>query len=65
MLEKRFVIYHYLFQVVIRGPKEEVEKAKRTLLDMSNEKNLSGYTETIRSKPEHHRYCTFEFPKRQ
>jgi len=43
-------------KVVIRGPKEEVEKAKKTLLEMSNEKNLSGYTETIRSKPEHHRF---------
>lgn len=42
-------------KVVIRGPKEEVEKAKRTLIEMSNEKNLTGYTETIRSKPEHHR----------
>jgi len=43
-------------KVVIRGPKEEVEKAKKTLMDMSNEKNLTGYTETIRSKPEHHRF---------
>lgn len=43
-------------KVTIRGPKEEVEKAKRTLVEMSNEKNLSGYTETIRSKPEHHRF---------
>lgn len=43
-------------KVTIRGPKEEVEKAKKTLVEMSNEKNLSGYTETIRSKPEHHRF---------
>lgn len=43
-------------KVVIRGPKEEVEKAKKTLLEMSNERNLTGYTETIRSKPEHHRF---------
>lgn len=42
-------------KVVIRGPKEEVEKAKRTLVEMSNERNLSGYTETICSKPELHR----------
>ena len=42
-------------KVTIRGPKEEVEKAKKTLLDMSNEKNLTGYTETIRSDPKHHR----------
>jgi len=50
--------YLVLAQVVIRGPKEEVEKAKKTLLDMSVERNLSGYTEIIRSKPEHHRYKT-------
>merc|ERR1712136_239742 len=43
-------------KVTIRGPKEEVEKAKKTLLDMSNEKNLTGYTETIRSDPKHHRF---------
>ncbi|XP_057372624.1 vigilin-like [Daphnia carinata] len=43
-------------KVLIRGPKEEVEKAKKTLIEMSNEKNLTGYTETIRSKPEHHRF---------
>ena len=49
-------------KVVIRGPKEEVEKAKRTLLEMSNERNLTGYTETIRSKPEHHRYVKYCFP---
>ena len=42
-------------KVLIRGPKEEVEKAKKTLIEMSNEKNLTGYTETIRSKAEHHR----------
>ena len=45
-----------LSKVTIRGPKEEVEKAKKTLVDMSNEKNLTGYTETIRSDPKHHRY---------
>jgi len=43
-------------KVIVRGPKDEVEKAKKTLLDMSIEKNLTGYTETIRSKPEHHRF---------
>jgi len=43
-------------KVTIRGPKEEVEKAKKTLVDMSNEKNLTGYTETIRSDPKHHRF---------
>ncbi|EFX88840.1 hypothetical protein DAPPUDRAFT_234231 [Daphnia pulex] len=43
-------------KVLIRGPKEEVEKAKKTLIEMSNEKNLTGYTETIRSKAEHHRF---------
>jgi len=45
-----------LSKVTIRGPKEEVEKAKKTLVDMSNEKNLTGYTETIRSDPKHHRF---------
>ena len=34
---------------------EILKKAKKTLIEMSNEKNLTGYTETIRSKAEHHR----------
>lgn len=45
-----------LLQVSIRGPKEDVEKAKQQLLELTNEKQLSSYSVGIRAKPEHHRF---------
>ncbi|XP_032233771.2 vigilin-like [Nematostella vectensis] len=43
-------------KVLIRGPKDDVEKAKKQLLELTNEKELGSYTVEIRAKPEHHRF---------
>lgn len=40
----------------IRGPKEDVEKAKQQLLELTNEKLLSSYTVEIRAKAQHHKF---------
>jgi hypothetical protein len=42
--------------VTIRGPKDDVEKAKQMLMDMSNEKQLSSCVTEVRAKPEHHKF---------
>lgn len=43
-------------KVVIRGPKEDVERAKATLLEMSNEKKLSSFTAEVKANPQHHKF---------
>lgn len=43
-------------KVTIRGPKDDVEKAKKMLLDMANEKQISSLTAEVRAKPEHHKF---------
>ncbi|KAK3718445.1 hypothetical protein QZH41_014445 [Actinostola sp. cb2023] len=43
-------------KVLIRGPKDDVEKAKKQLLELASEKEISGFTAEIRAKPEHHRF---------
>jgi len=43
-------------KVTIRGPKEDVEKAKQMLVSLSNEKQLSSCTAEVRAKPEHHKF---------
>jgi len=43
-------------KVTIRGPKEDVEKAKKMLVDLSNERQLNSISATIRAKPEHHKF---------
>ncbi|XP_040577947.2 vigilin isoform X3 [Lepeophtheirus salmonis] len=43
-------------KVVIRGPKEDVEKAKKMLLDLSSEKQLSSISDEIRANPSHHKF---------
>ena len=43
-------------RVTIRGPKDEVEKAKKQLTELANEKQLSSFTAEVHAKPEHHRY---------
>ncbi|XP_031553878.1 vigilin-like [Actinia tenebrosa] len=43
-------------KIQIRGPKDDVEKAKKQLLQLSSEKELSSFTAEIRAKPEHHRF---------
>ncbi len=43
-------------KVTIRGPKEDVEKAKKMLVDLSNERQLNSMSAEIRAKPEHHKF---------
>lgn len=43
-------------KVTIRGPKDDVDKAKKQLIELSNEKQISSFTAEVRAKPEHHRF---------
>ena len=43
-------------QVIIRGPKDDVEKAKQQLLELSNERQLSSVSAEVRAKPQHHKF---------
>jgi len=43
-------------KVTIRGPKEDVEKAKKMLTEMSTERQLNSSQAVIRAKPEHHKF---------
>ncbi|XP_020289119.1 vigilin [Pseudomyrmex gracilis] len=43
-------------KVSIRGPKDDVEKAKAQLLELSNEKQLSSYSAEVRAKVQHHKF---------
>merc|ERR1712018_235946 len=43
-------------KVNIRGPKEDVDKAKKLLVELSNEKQLTSLTAEVRAKPEHHKF---------
>ncbi|KAK3104810.1 hypothetical protein FSP39_010756 [Pinctada imbricata] len=43
-------------KVIIRGPKNDVENAKRQLLELANEKQASNFTAEIRAKAEYHRF---------
>ncbi|XP_049867329.1 vigilin [Pectinophora gossypiella] len=43
-------------KVVIKGPVEDVEKAKQQLLAHATERELTSHTATVRAKPEHHKF---------
>jgi len=43
-------------KVTVRGPKEDVEKAKGMLESLSTEKQLTSVTAEVRAKPEHHKF---------
>lgn len=43
-------------KVIIRGPKDDVEKAKQQLLELSNERQLSSISAEVRAKPQHHKF---------
>ena len=43
-------------QVTVRGPKDDVEKAKAMLLELSKEKINSSESAEVRAKPEHHKF---------
>ena len=43
-------------QVTVRGPKEDVEKAKGQLESLSTEKQLTSMSAEVKAKPEHHKF---------
>lgn len=43
-------------KVTIRGPIEDVERAKVQLLELSNEKQLASFTTEVRANPKHHKF---------
>ncbi|XP_071563213.1 vigilin-like isoform X2 [Temnothorax nylanderi] len=43
-------------KVSIRGPKDDVEKAKAQLLELSNEKQLSRFSTEVCAKVQHHKF---------
>ncbi|XP_059923201.1 high density lipoprotein binding protein a isoform X1 [Gadus macrocephalus] len=43
-------------KVTIRGPAEEVEKAKQQLLALAEEKQIKSHTAELRAKPEYHKF---------
>ncbi|XP_063965109.1 vigilin-like [Lytechinus pictus] len=43
-------------RVTIRGPKEEVDKAKKQLMDLTNEREQASFTADVHAKPEYHRF---------
>ena len=52
----RFLGSFKSFKVTVRGPKDDVEKAKKMLAELANEKQLSSMTCEVRAKPEHHKF---------
>ncbi|KOB67862.1 Vigilin [Operophtera brumata] len=43
-------------KVVIKGPAEDVEKAKQQLLAHANERELTSHTAQVRAKSDHHKF---------
>ncbi|KAL8583524.1 hypothetical protein ACOMHN_054840 [Nucella lapillus] len=43
-------------KVVIRGPKDDVESARKQLLDLVNEKKESSFTVELKAKPQYHKF---------
>ncbi|XP_039602941.1 vigilin [Polypterus senegalus] len=43
-------------KVTIRGPMEEVEKARKQLLQLAEEKQINNYTAELQAKPEYHKF---------
>lgn len=43
-------------KVTIRGPKDDVETARKQLLELVNEKKESSFTAEVRAKPQYHKF---------
>lgn len=43
-------------KVVIRGPKDDVESARKQLMELTEERKDSGHTTEVRCKPEYHKF---------
>lgn len=42
--------------MTIRGPKDDVDKAKSQLLELANERQLASFTTEVRAKQQHHKF---------
>lgn len=42
--------------MVIRGPKDDVENAKRQLTELVEDRKINSYTAELRAKPEFHKF---------
>lgn len=51
-----FLIFIGLFQVSLRGPKEDVEKVKQQLIELATELQQNSFTAEVKAKPQHHRF---------
>ncbi|KAF7274690.1 hypothetical protein GWI33_012635, partial [Rhynchophorus ferrugineus] len=43
-------------KVTIRGPKDDVDRAKQQLLELVNERQIASYTVEVRAKAQHHKF---------
>lgn len=43
-------------KVTIRGPAEDVERAKKQLLELASERQLSSFSCEVRANPQHHKF---------
>ncbi|KAH1009812.1 vigilin [Dendroctonus ponderosae] len=43
-------------KVTIRGPQDDVNKAKQQLLDLASEKQLASFSDEVRAKAQHHKF---------
>nr|XP_002734359.2 PREDICTED: vigilin-like [Saccoglossus kowalevskii] len=43
-------------KVTLRGPKDDVDKAKKQLMELANERAQSSFTAEVHAKPEYHKF---------
>ncbi|XP_054285585.1 LOW QUALITY PROTEIN: vigilin [Macrosteles quadrilineatus] len=43
-------------KVIVRGPQDDVDRAKQQLLELASEREQSSFTAEVRAKPQHHKY---------
>lgn len=46
----------FFLQVTIRGPKDDVERAKQQLIELTTERQLSSFSVEVRAKTQHHKF---------
>ena len=43
-------------KVIIRGPKDDVENAKKQLMELVEDRKINSYTAELKAKPEFHKF---------
>jgi len=43
-------------KVVVRGPQDDVDRAKQQLLELASEREQNSFSAEVRAKPQHHKY---------